>query len=181
MKYVHGTDDKNRDLLMVWGNRVIVIIVSFAFLFFLWFGFVVAGWAFTGSAEGILFLISIFLCLVAGLFDLYEGVWYSAKYVLDEAGITIVYLFHSKHYPWNAFQKVFLSKIRRGVRVVTAYDYIILMISECGALTRSLSIPDCWKYQSKFIVIRNTEERIREFSKYCTISDPPDIKAYKYF
>ena len=166
---------------MVWVYRVMLVIVLLTFFFYLWFGYVVAGWAFTGSAEGILFMILTYLILVASLFGLYEGVWYSAKYVLDEAGITIVYLFHTKHYPWNAFQKVFLSKIYRSPRDSKAYDYIILMISECGALTRRLIIPYCWQYQSKFIVIRSTEERIREFRKYCTISDPPDIKAYKYF
>ncbi len=180
MKYVHGTDEKRHDLLMVWGTRIGLAVVFLAFLFFLWFGFMIAGWAFTGSTEGILILIGIILYLVASLCGLYDGVWRNAKYVLDETGITIVYLFHSKHYPWSTFQKVFLTKIRRGSRVVTAYDYITLMISECGALTRSLAIPDCWKYQDKFLVIRSTEERIREFSRYCTISDRPDFKAYQY-
>ena len=37
MKYVHGTDKKRHDLLMVWGNRVMFVFLLSVFLFLLWF------------------------------------------------------------------------------------------------------------------------------------------------
>lgn len=180
MKYVHGTDKKSHDHLMVWGNRVGFAIVLLTVLFLLWYAWVIAGWAFTGSVEGILLLLGIILYLTATLCGIYESVWRNAKYYLDEDGITLVFPFHQKKYPWRVFQKAFISQIRRG-RTVIAYDYIILMISECGALTRSISVSNCWKYQSKFLAIRSTDERIREFSKFCIISDRPNFKDYQYF
>ncbi len=180
MKYVHGTDKKGHDRLMVWGNRVGFAVVLLAFLFFLWYARVIAGWAFTGSVEGILFLLGIILYLAASLCGMYESVWRNAKYYMDKDGITLVFPFHSKKYPWSTFKMIFVSQIRRGARTVTAYDYIIFMISECGALTRSISVPSCWKYQSKFLVIRSTDERIHEFSKFCIISARPNFKDYQY-
>lgn len=183
MKYVHGTDKKHHDLWMIWGNRVVIVFLLSVFLFLLWFSTVIAKWAFTGDPESILFLAGLILFLGAFPFALYEGVWRNAKYSLDETGITIVNVFRSKHYPWSAFQSVFVKRIYRGGGGMTGRDYIILMIRECGALVGggSPTLSRCWKDQDKFLVVRCTEERLREFGRYRTISEPPAPKPWKYF
>ena len=181
MKYIHGTDEKRHDRLMVWGNRVVFVVVLFVFLFFLGLFFLVVFRAFIGDAYGLRLLFFILPCLAVTLFGLHECLWSNSKYFLDEKGITLVCPLYNKQYPWSTFQKIYISPLRRGVRVSVAYDYIILMISECGALTRSLSIPECHKYQSHFLIIRKTKERVTEFCKYCTFSDRPNIKTYKFF
>lgn len=175
MKYVHGIDKKDHDRLMVLGNSLILVIIAISFLFFLGLFILVVYRAFCGDAYGLRLLFFIVPCLAVILFGLHECLWSNSKYFLDEKGITLVYPFYSKRYPWNTFKKIYISSIRRGVRVTIAYEYIILLLSECEALTRGLSVPDCHKYQRHFLIIRKTEERVHEFCKYCTISDHPDI------
>ena len=179
MKYVHGLDEKGHDRLMVLINWLIFAIIMLSFSFFLGLFFLVVYKTINGKTYGLRLLFFIVPCIVATLSGLHECLWRNSEYCLDEKGITLRYLLHSKQYPWSTFQRIFTFPLRRGVRVSVKYDYIVLMISECEALTRSLSVPDCHKYLDKFLVIRSTEERIREFSRYCTISDRPDFKAYK--
>jgi hypothetical protein len=156
---------------MVWGIRICMGILFLGFLFFLFMFIMVLAAAVGGDIEALPFLFFLVPGLFAMIIGLYEGVWRNSKYFLDEEGITFVYPVRSKYYPWCCFQKVFVSPIRRGVKDPKAHDYIILMISKCDALTRSLSVPECWEYQDHFLIVRKTEERMKEFSKYCTIED----------
>ena len=71
--------------------------------------------------------------------------------------------------------------ICRGAKEAVTHDYLILMISPCGALTRTPYVDECWKYRDHFLIVRSTEERLREFARYVSISEKPDIPAYKYF
>ena len=179
MKYINGTDKKTHDQLMVWGTRVGFLIVLCLTLFLILAFVVIVDEALKGSTYGLVLLIGVLPSLLAALFGMNEGVWRNGKYFLDETGITLVFPFHSKHYPWSDFQAIFIAPIRRGTRESVAHDYFILMRSECGVLAGNLAVTDCWKYQDKFLVIRKTDERMNEFCKYCSISDPPVIKAYK--
>lgn len=181
MKYVHGTDKKSHDLLMVWFNRFILVIILFSCFFCSGAFFLIVYWAFLGDVYGLRFLLLVVPLLVASIVAFCEGLWCNSKYILDEKGITLIYPLYKRHFPWSTFQRVYISQIRRGVGVSVAYDYIVLMISECGALTRSLSVPECFGYQDHFLIIRKTEARMTEFCKYCIFSDRPAIKAYKYF
>ena len=189
MRYVHGTDEKRHDLVRIWAYRAL-------FLFFLLFFLILASvfvlfvreLFFSPDPQGsphaageYLVFVMLAVVLVIFFWAMRGCVWRNARYTLDEQGITMIELFGSKRYPWSAFQAVYLSKIQRGSNDPVTHDYIILMISKCGALSRGLYVDECRMYRNHFLIVRSTEERLREFEQYCTISEPPDIPAYKYF
>lgn len=188
MKYIHGTDVEQHDRLMVWGNRLLFVIFLSAFLFFA--AGIVFILVYLIAWDGELSSLWGLLMLIPGAAFILDGLlwtaWSNARYSIDEQGITLDYLFQSKFYPWSVIKTVFFSPIRRtkGVAVIKppkVDDYFVLMISECGALTRGLFREDCWRYRAHFLVVRYSEERLREFERYVSISEKPDIPAYKYF
>ncbi|MBR5343745.1 MAG: PH domain-containing protein [Oscillospiraceae bacterium] len=183
MKYVHGTDEKRHDMLMVWGNRALFALFLLLFLFFLGFFVLLLTDVISGGAfeQLLVFLLALIFCAAAYFIGLLGALWGNSRYSLDEQGITVVSVFRVRRVSWDDFEVVFVAPVFRGARSQTKHDYLILMISKCGALTRKLTLSSCQWNDHAFLAVRLTEERRREFEKYCTISDPPDIPVYKYF
>lgn len=173
MKYVHGTDEKKHDLLMVWVNRLMLCLFVVVLLFFaiLFIGIFISLLFCGGSPLLILALVFVLISSVAIVTALLETVWCNARYHLNLNGITIIYPLRTKFYPWNSFKRVFIAPLWRAEKATIAYEYIILMISERNPFTHRISAPECWKYRSSFLIIRSTEKRIQEMKKYCIISD----------
>lgn len=188
MKYIHGTDEEQHDRLMAWGNRLLFVVFLSAFLFFAAGIVVILVYliALDGEIRALWGLLMVIPGAAIMLYELFWTAWTNARYTVDEQGITLIYLFRARHYPWSAFKTVFLSPVRRTrstavIKPPKVDDYLVLMISECGALTRGLFREDCWRYRSHFLAVRSTAERLREFEQYCTFSEKPDIPAYKIF
>ena len=182
MKYVHGTDNKKHDLLMVWGYRVLTFL--FLLIFIIFFGLFVSILYYSLSHRGHEEIYAFLLCLLfsAGmtLFFLLHVLWLNTRYVLDERGITVVSLFRSRFVPWGDFPAVFTAPVFNGPRSSISHEYLILMISVCGALRGKLFYTKCQLNEKHFLIVRLTDERQQEFEKYCTISECPDIPVYKY-
>ena len=178
---------------MVWGNRLIFVVISCVFLFFLslFVGILIYLIYYRGDKRALWGLLISIPGLAASLAGLFEAVWRNGRYLLNNQGLTLVYPMKSQFYPWSAFTKVFVSPIRRGERTTSTYEFIVLIFSgcktqrksspvrerwrylsksECETKMNSFSIPECWRYRSKFVIVRSSEARIKEVEKYYPIS-----------
>ena len=171
MRLIHGTDERKHDLPLLWGNRLVFVMVLLATVFMLAFFVCITISVFSDGWS-----IDLFLCLLIAvpglafsLDALFETVWSNARYCLDDQGITLAYPLKAKRYAWSCFKKVFVSPVFRSARVNASNDYIILVISNCRGLTQPLDIHKCWHYHNSFLVVRCTKTRIQEFEKYCVI------------
>ena len=170
-------------MLMVWGNRALFALFLLLFLFSLGIFVLMLIDVFSEGAYGellVLLLVLVFdaSALFAGLL---AALWGNSCYSLDAQGITVVSVFRTRRVPWDSFEAVFVAPVFRSIKLDIKHDYLILMISKCGALTRKLTPTSCQWNDNAFLAVRLTEERRREFNQFCTISDPPDIPVYKYF
>ncbi len=173
MKYVHGIDEKKHDLLMAWVNRLIFVVILFVFLFFLSFfvGILIYLFYYRGDKRALWGLLISIPGIAASLAGLFEAAWRNGRYFLNNQGLTLVYPLKSQFYPWSTFKKVFVSPIRRGERISSTYEYIVLIVSDCESKMNSFSVPECWRYRRKFVIVRSSEARILEFKKYCSFSE----------
>ena len=183
MKYVHGNDNKKHDLLMLWGFRALFALFLLIFLFVLGLFVSLLCYAVShrGHEEIYAFLLGLLFFSGGTGYALLQVLWLNARYMLDGRGITVVSLFRTRLFPWDGFRACFTAPVFNGPRSRSSHEYLILMNSECGALTKKLTVSSCQWNEKHFLVVRLTEGRRREFEKYCTISDPPDIPVYKYF
>lgn len=182
MKYVHGNDDKKHDLLMVWGNwgLAVLFLLIFLFLLALFVSLLLHALSHKGGEEIYVFLLVLLFSAGMTLLFLLQILWLNARYTLDERGITVVSLFRSRFVPWGDFPAVFTAPVFNGLRSSISHEYLILMISVCGALRGKLFYTKCQLNEKHFLIVRLTDERQQEFEKYCTISECPDIPVYKY-
>lgn len=182
MKYVHGNDNKKHDLLMLWVHRAVFALALLIFLFVmgLFVPLLLHALSNKGHEEIYAFLLGLLFTAGMTLFFLMQALWLNARYMLDERGITVVSLFRTRLFPWDSFRACFTAPVFNGPRSRISHEYLILMISECGALIGKLFYTKCQLNEKHFFIVRLTDERRQEFEKYCTISECPDIPVYKY-
>lgn len=172
MRYMHGTDEKRRDLLWVWAHRaggIFLLAVFFVALFMvvLLLSSIFIEMQFSWSEALMIICIVITLCLLCiGIFD---ADWRNARYKLSEKGILVVYTFKTFEIPWEKVVSVSVHPVNI-FRSPSAKDYIIVQIlaspHEYERLGFQLNLTVCRMQRKKFLSIRYTTARMQEFLSY---------------
>lgn len=176
MKYMHGTDERRKDVLWIWANRVgaiilivcssaVVLIVGLATIYY---KEVQCGWS----------MVAMVFCGVSTLLLLYIGVsdfdWRNAQYILSEKGIVIVYTLKTVEIPWKKVKSVSVHPVDI-FRPPSARDYIIVQLSDSPLESERfgfrLNLIKCRICRKKFLAIRYTQARMQEFLVYAGTGD----------
>ena len=183
MKYIHGTDEKRRDLLWVWAHRGAGVFLTTVFCALLILVALVLSVVFkemqcSGSEAAMLVCgVIALLLLCIGIFDV---VWRNARYELSEKGILVSYIFKSLEIPWEKVKSVSVHPVDI-FRPPSAKDYIIVQTSDSPPESERrgfrLNLSLCRIQRKKFLAIRWTEARMQEFGKYYRSATFPESNS----
>jgi fumarate reductase subunit D len=183
MRYIHGTDEKRRDLLWVWAHRgagifLTAVFCALLFIVVLVLRFIVIEKQCSRSeAAALVCGVIALLLLCIGIFD---AVWRNARYKLSEKGILVVYMFKTVEIPWEKVKSVSVHPVD-VFRSPSAKDYIIVQLSDSPPEAERhgfrLNLSLCRIQRKKFLAIRWTEARMREFAMYHRSDAFPESKS----
>ncbi len=169
LKLVHGTDDRRKDRLWRWANRV--------------------GACFLAAVSCVLAAVALcvildeepfsplkallLLCAATALIGLGVGisdfVWRNGRYCLTEKGITLAYPFRTREIAWADVKSICLAPVDI-VRSPSARDYLLIRLTDAPSHPEQsglrLNLSACRRQRRAYLAIRSSEARIRELSRY---------------